>query len=263
MARKIFSCFISLFLCLLIAAPTQAQYTNSGQDRSKLPVAHKKKKEKDPNIPVYPLLYGLEVGVDLWGPGSALLGSDNFSAEAVAALNMKNRFFPTVEIGYGKSDNWSEEGIHYKTGAPYFRLGMDYNVFYKKKFLHKLLVGVRYGFSSFKYDVASLGIDDPIFGGHFNPNIEDDIWGGSIPFNHPGMKSTMQWLELCGSIRAHVWRDLYMGWSVRFKFRLSASTGLYGDPAYVPGYGTFGSNTLGITYTIIYRLPVFIKNKKP
>ena len=132
----------------------------------------------------------------------------------------------------------------------------------QEKHQHRLLVGVRYGVSSFKYDVASLGVDDPIFGGHFNPNIEDDIWGGSIPFNHPGMKSTMQWLELCGTLRAHIWRDLYMGWSVRFKFRLSASTGKYGDPAYVPGFGTFDSNTLGITYTIVYRLPVLIKNKK-
>lgn len=262
MAQRIFSCFISLLLCLLVVSPVHAQYSNTGQDSSKLPVAHKKKKEKDPDAPVYPQLNGLEIGMDLWGPGSALFGSDNLSAEVMAALNMKNRFFPTVEVGYGKSDSWSEEGIHYKTGAPYFRLGMDYNVFYKKKHLHRLLVGVRYGVSSFKYDVASLGIDDPIFGDHFNPNIEDDIWGGSIPFDHPGMKSTMQWLELCGTIRAHIWRDLYMGWSVRFKFRLSASTGKYGDPAYVPGFGTFGSNTLGITYTIVYRLPVLIKDKK-
>ena len=186
MARKIFSCFISLLLCLFVAMPAYAQYGNAGQDRSKLPVAHKKKKEKDPNIPVYPLLNGLEVGVDLWGPGNALFGSDNFSAEAMAALNMKNRFFPTVEIGYGKSDSWNEEGIHYKTGAPYFRFGMDYNAFYKKKYLHKLLVGLRYGISSLKYDVASLGIDDPVFGGHFNPNIVDGVWGESIPFNHPG-----------------------------------------------------------------------------
>ena len=46
MARKIFSCFISLLLCLLVAMPAYAQYGNAGQDRSKLPVAHKKKKEK-------------------------------------------------------------------------------------------------------------------------------------------------------------------------------------------------------------------------
>ena len=47
MARKIFSCFISLLLCLLVAMPAYAQYGNAGQDRSKLPVAHKKKKEKE------------------------------------------------------------------------------------------------------------------------------------------------------------------------------------------------------------------------
>ncbi len=258
MERRIFGfSVISLILCLFIALPLQAQYNNSSTSQTdKRPVARKPKKEKEKDIPVYPLLNGLEVGLDLWGPGSALLGSDNFSTEVSAALNLKNRFFPTVELGYGSSDSWSDDGIHYKTSAPYFRVGVDYNAFFKKKFQHRLMVGVRYAMSSFKYDIASLGIDDPIYGGSYNPNIEDDIWGGSVPYNHPGMKSTMQWFELCGGIRAHVWRNLYMGWSLRFKFRLSASTGPYGDPAYVPGFGSYGSNTLGITYTIIYKFPV-------
>lgn len=260
MARKTFSYITNLFLCLFVALPMYAQYNNTGQgNKSQLPVAHKKERGETPNIPVYPLFNGLEVGVDLWGPGSALLGSDNLSAEVQTTLNMKNRFFPTVEIGYGKSDSWSDEGIHYKTGAPYFRLGMDYNVFYKKKYLHKLLVGVRYGISNFKYDVTSLNIEDPIYGESFNPNIEDDIWGGTVLFNHSGMKGVMQWFELCGSIRAHIWHDLYMGWSIRYRFRLSSSSGLYGAPSYVPGFGTYGSHTIGIIYTITYRLPVLIK----
>ncbi len=33
----------------------------------------------------------------------------------------------------------------------------------------------------------------------------------------------MQWAEFCVGIRAHVWKDLYMGWALRFKFRLSSS----------------------------------------
>ena len=47
-----------------------------------------------------------------------------------------------------------------------------------------------------------------------------------------------------------------MGWALRYKFRLSATTGEYGDPSYVPGYGTYGSNTLGVSYTITYKLPL-------
>ena len=74
-----------------------------------------------------------------------------------------------------------------------------------------LLVGLRYGVSSFKYDVDALGLDDPIYGGIVgNPNLDDEIWGSSLPYNHKGMKGSMQWAEFCVGIRAHVWKALYM-----------------------------------------------------
>lgn len=62
-----------------------------------------------------------------------------------------------------------------------------------------LLVGLRYGVSSIKYDVDALGVDDPIYGGIVgNPNLDDEIWGGSLPYSHKGMKGSMQWAEfLC------------------------------------------------------------------
>lgn len=80
----------------------------------------------------YPLYNGISVSVDLWGPGSKLFGSDFFSSEVAIDVNLKNRFFPIVELGYGNTDTWSDKGIHYKTGAPYFRIGMDYNALYNK-----------------------------------------------------------------------------------------------------------------------------------
>ena len=83
----------------------------------------------------------------------------------------------------------------------------------------------------------------------------DGILGGSVPFNNKGIKSSMKWFEFCVGIRAHIWKQLYMGWGLRFKFRTSSSTGEYGDPWYVPGFGKYGSNTMGVTYTITYKLP--------
>ena len=40
------------------------------------------------------------------------------------------------------------------------------------------------------------------------------------------------------------------------KYKTKASTGEYGDPWYVPGYGQFKSNNMGITYSLIYKLPL-------
>lgn len=256
MEGKISNCFIiSLLLCLLVISPVAAQQNYASQGAGNARAQKKSKEKKAPEI-TYPLYNGVSVGVDLWGPGSKLLGGDFFSAEAMVDVDLKHRYFPTLEIGYGATDSWNDTGIRYQTGAPYFRIGVDYNALYAKKHGHMLLAGVRYGFSSFKYDIESLEVNDPIYGGSIgNPNLEDDIWGGSLPYHQEGMKANMHWLEVCLSLRARVWKQLYMGWGVRIRFRLSASTGQYGDPWYVPGFGKYNARSTGIQYTITYKLP--------
>lgn len=241
MVRKTLSSFIaiSLLLSFFATLPIQAQKDNKNNEEE---VEH-------------PLYNGMTVGVDLWGIGNNALGSDFISSEVAIDVNLKNRFFPTVELGYGGTDTWNDNGTHYKSSAPYFRIGMNYNAFYKKKHGNYLLVGLLYGASSFDYDVNALPISDPTHGGMIgNPNQIDDIWGGSVPFNHK-MKGSMKWLEFCVGIRAHIWKQFYMGWALRFKFKASASTGENGDPWYVPGYGKYASSAMGVSYAITYKLP--------
>lgn len=254
MERKILNYSISLVLCLLMSFPLWAQQNTSAPPRNNS--AQKEKQEKKKVVPQKPLYNGVSVGVELWGLANSMLGGDFLSSEISADVNLRNRFFPTLELGYGTTDTWSDKGIHYESSAPYFRFGIDYNALYNKQHGNMLLVGLRYGATSFKYDVEALGLKDPIYGGMVgNPNLEDGIWGGSLPYNYKGMKGSMQWAEFCVGIRAHIWQALYMGWSLRFKFKLSATTDEHGDPWYVPGFGKYGSNTMGITYTITYKLP--------
>lgn len=254
MKQKIYSCSISLLLCLLPLLTLHAQHGEATGNGKNPPQAPKEKSADEG--PYYPLYNGISVGVDLWGIGGKALGSDYLSSEVSVDVNLKNRFFPTLEVGYGHTDAWNEQGTNYKTGAPFFRIGMDYNALYKKEHGHMMLVGVRYARSDFKYDIHALGVEDPVYGGMVgNPNLEDEIWKGSLPFNHTGMKGSMQWLEICLGIRAHIWKSLYMGWALRMRYKLSASNAEYGNPWYVPGYGKYSSNTMGVTYTITYKLP--------
>lgn len=66
----------------------------------------------------YPLYNGISVSVDLWGPGSKLFGSDFFSSEVAVDVNLKNRFFPIVELGYGNTDTWSDKEYIIKPVLP-------------------------------------------------------------------------------------------------------------------------------------------------
>ena len=139
------------------------------------------------------------------------------SSEVSVAVNLKNKFIPTIEFGMGGTDTWSETGIHYKSKmAPFFRIGVDYNTMAKKKEKNSYLyAGLRYAFSSFKYDVSTMPADDPIWGDVIgNPSLEDGYWGGSVPFSHLGMKGSVQWLEIVLGVKVRIYKNFNMGWSV-------------------------------------------------
>lgn len=243
---------VSLLCLLWCATPSQAQQQRAVAARK---VPQKVVKEKVDTIPFY---NGTYIGVDVFGIGSKLFGGDFLSSEINVRVNLKNKFIPTVEIGLGQTDTWSDYGIHYKSPAsPFFRLGVDYNTMSKKKEKNSYLyAGARYGFSSFKYDVSNISFDDPIYGGSVvNPSLPDNIWGGSVPYDHSGLKASMHWFELVAGIHVKIYRSFYMGWALRMKWKIAATADEYGNPWYVPGFGKYGSSNLGITYTLIYKLP--------
>ena len=70
------------------------------------------------------------------------------------------------------------------------------------------------------------------------------------------MKGSMTMGGFCVGYPGARLEGIVHGWSLRFKFKLSASADEYGDPWYVPGFGKYGSNTIGVTYTITYKLPL-------
>ena len=164
-------------VCLIMPQQSIAQTTYGQTPRGNREQTKKqKKKEKKPTEVDYPLYNGFSVGMDLWGLGGKVFGSDFLSSEVAVDVDLKHRYFPVAEIGFGATDAWSDQGIHYKSSAPYLRIGMDYNTLFRKAHGHQLRVGLRYATSSFDYDIRSLGVNDPIYGGTpGNPNITDDV----------------------------------------------------------------------------------------
>ena len=61
----------------------------------------KKKAEPTESVPFY---QGTSIGVEIAGLGSYLLGSDILNSEIAVQANLKNRFLPVIEVGYGKAD---------------------------------------------------------------------------------------------------------------------------------------------------------------
>ena len=101
---------------------------------------------------------GVTLSVDLIGIGQNLLSNEG-QYEASLRANLKDKYFPIIELGYGKSDSKGDETkILYSTKAPYGRIGIDFNVMKNKHDIYRVFVGGRYGFSSFKYNIEAPGL---------------------------------------------------------------------------------------------------------
>jgi len=195
-------------------------------------------------------LQGFSVYADVFGLIQKVT-SDYGSLEGGLRVNLKNMFFPTVEMGYGICDSYNDNTyITYKTKAPYIRIGCDINMLKDKWQDNKLFLGLRYGLSTFKYDING-------------PEMTDPVWGGTHPFNYDGISSTAHWAEVVLGVQVKMWRNFHMGWSLRIKRAIGKGETDYGIPYFIPGYGTTTNSTVfGATYNLIFDLNWGKKGKR-
>lgn len=240
MQKKI-SKYIILLVCNLgVICPMNAQ---SESGNSKPVEVEEISTANNPVEKKQSFIRGVSVSTDLFGIIGKVFGNDYQSYEVSAELNLKNRFFPVVEVGYGSTDTTDDDkDIHYKVAAPYFRIGMNYNFFYKKDTPNYIFGGIRCGFSTFSYDISA-------------PDLVDPIWGGKVPFNYDGVKSNATWAEIVVGLRTQIVKNFHMGWSLRYKRKLSVKENPNSDAWYIPGFGINDSALFGATYSLIYYLP--------
>lgn len=189
-----------------------------------------------------PLFQGFTVSFDALGLGMLLI-SDYGTIEGALRLSLKNTWLPIFELGYGFCDKTDyNTKIRYKVNAPFFRIGCDWN-FLRDKFQdNRMFVGLRWGFSTYIYDMTGPDLNDPVF-------------GGSEPFDFSGTTSTSHWLEIVYGCQVKVFHSFHMGWSIRLKYHLSSSKNDYSKAYYIPGYGTTSTgNTWSGSYNLIFDL---------
>ena len=191
--------------------------------------------------PQQEVFQGIYLSGDMFGYVYPIFVKDKFySTEASLTANLKNRFFPVAEIGYGYTDMVSQlYEIGYRTHASYYRIGMDYNVQYKNGKHNYIYLGGRIGYTTFNYDVDA-------------PPLKDPIWGGEAPVRFTDMPCRAIWAEAVGGVRAEIAKNLYLGWSLRYKIPIHTGPIANGGPWYIPGFGVGSKAVLGATYTVSY-----------
>ena len=235
MTVKRTSSFVSrvITISLLLIAVTTA----TAQSRKDATADKKLTAQKD----TVAFFRGVAVSADMVGLAQ-LAFSDYGQYEAALRINLKDRYFPVFELGYGTADSDNPTtNLKYKTSAPYWRVGMDFNIAKNKHDAYRVYAGARYAMTYYKFDVVGSGLKDP-------------VWGDDVDYNVKGMKAYYHWMEAVFGVDAKIAGPLRLGWSVRYRRRITHDDGNIGKTWYVPGYGKQGGSRLGGTFNIIFEI---------
>lgn len=220
------------FLLLTLTATTVAQ------NRKSATLASKAYQQAEDSVAFF---RGVAVSADMVG-----LIQQAFSSygqyEAALRINLRDRYFPVFELGYGVADaDNPTTNLNYKTKAPYWKAGLDFNIAKHKHDAYRIYVGARYAMTYYKFDV-------------WGTNLKDPIWGEDITYNAKGVKANYHWLEGLFGVDAKIAGPLRLGWSVRYRYRIAHNDGNIGNTWYVPGYGKQGGTRLGGTFNVIFEI---------
>jgi hypothetical protein len=234
-----------LLLFVFISTTVVAQFSGmGGMSRSS---ATTEEHHDSPKIKQFrgDVFRGLSVHADVASPIVSLLGGYARSYEVQLDVNLYRRLFPIFEIGYATANKEAMSGIVYNTKAPFFRLGLNYNLLKpfgdddKSRSVQCYpFVGVRYAMSPTLYNISNIVVDDPYWGTSHVRDFHDVDYVG--------------WVEVVGGVRVDLFKGLTLGWSIRLKTLLHTSASNKAYVWYVPGYGKTSNMGVMFNYTIGY-----------
>ncbi len=197
----------------------------------------------------YPLWDAVSAGINVWDPLMRVFGQHYGIADAWVELSLHNRYKPIIEVGLGTADNTpAASNFTYRSPmSVYFRIGANYNFLFNSDPAYQFFAGVRYGFSPFRFSVDNVTVDAP-------------YWQETSHFNIPAQNITAGWFEFLIGLRVKLWGPFSAGWTVKYQTILHQSKARYGDPWYIPGFGTRNGNVTG-SFSFVYTFSISHLNK--
>lgn len=188
---------------------------------------------------------GLRFGYDISRLALYLVEPERTGFELSADYELKRNFYVTAEGGWQKYQ-MSDTLYNYKSGGYYGRLGIDYNILKNRADDQYEMVfgGFRYGYSKLNHEAGNI-------------NIGGNYWGDGDITQLENATIHAHWIEAIGGVRAEVFKNVFIGWSFRWRIMLYQSKVSTMKPIYIPGYGKGEKKSLiGFNYYIYVRVPL-------
>lgn len=208
-------------------------------------------KKKD-SIPPKIERFGIRFGVDLYKVARSIYDKDYKGLELVGDYRLTKNYYLAAELG-NENKNTDDDRMNFTTKGTFLKVGFDYNAYENWLDMRNMIyIGLRYGVSSFSQTLHSYEI--------YNPNP----YFGEAPVIASGEKYdglSAHWIEAVAGMKAEVFNNIYVGFSVRLNRLVSNKKPDNFDNLYIPGFnrtydGDFG---VGFNYTVSYFLPIYKK----
>ncbi len=186
----------------------------------------------------------VKIGIDPGTLGYMLLSEKRGFLEFEGDIDI-DRFF--LVANYGTSTYKLDEPTYeYENNGSYLKFGADINFMHKDPHMNVAFFGLRYASSSFT-DKLSYDTKGEIHTDTQWPSTRETVSNDNAKAN---------WYEMVSGIKIRVVKQLYMGFTIRFKFMMKVKQIDNLRPYYIPGYGNnINPSTFGFNYYVSYRLP--------
>lgn len=197
--------------------------------------------------------YGLRVGLDLYRISKSFFDKDYQGIEFVGDYRISKKLYLAGEIG-NEQKTVDDDRFNFTTKGTYFKAGVDFNSYENWLDMENMIfIGMRYGVSSFNHTLNNYSIYDTT--NYYGLTTLDS--GEKFE----GLNAS--WIEIVGGLKAEVFNNLYVGFSVRLNYLVSNKKPTNFDNLFIPGFnrtydGKFGT---GLNYSVSYLIPIYKKNK--
>ena len=198
--------------------------------------------------------YGLRIGVDLHRLTKSLYDDNYKGLELVGDYRITKKFYIAGELG-NEDKTTVDDNVNFTTKGTYFKVGFDYNAHENWLDLENIIsIGLRYGVSTFSQKLNSYNIYQA--GNFYGTN--------TIPGEeYSGLSAS--WLEVVSGLKAEVFSNLYVGFSLRLNYLMSNKEPEGFANLYIPGFNKTYENSkfgAGFNYTISYFIPLYKSKPK-
>lgn len=199
--------------------------------------------------------FGIRFGIDLNRLTRSIYDKNYKGLELQTDYRITKKIYFAGEIG-NENKTTITDNFNFTNKGTYFKLGIDYNAYDNWLDMENMVyTGLRVGASSYSQTINTFNINEPPTYYGLNTVIDNDKTDGLNAI----------WLEALTGIKAKVYNNIFLGFSVRLHYLVNQNKPAIEDVYYIPGFNSVTENNkfgASFNYTISYLIPLYKKKPK-